>query len=371
MKQLWILNHHGDERQVKTKEGGTRKPLQATPEPSQDGMKTESSYDPNLFLDAQYHNDNLSWILFAQDWAKDAIGERVPETNITDNDFNQVVLRGIVDDPIIGFSGSHTFSEGGIPVIGDMFKTATSTLNEWSSKGAAMKGFFNNISESINGKSLTENAKTVITDTLGGASTKLASGINKIIDEVDKNMGSQFVTSFDHIKVYKGTDLQVDYGSLSTRIYYKQWNALGTKDVVKLLINRFVGGFEPAKTNSVLDEVVGLQRPPNGYVPQFYNLGVGDRIPGSFVLQYCGHRIPNLLVNTFNWKFSTFKVRTSNTVQVDGDTNKYTITPDQDPLYVDVSIDLIPATRMSRDIMEWVMQIRGNKTTSSGSSGSR
>ena len=153
----------------------------AKPEPADDPMRTSGDYDPNLFLDAQYHNDNLSWILFAQPWTKDGVGKSVGD-DPKDTDFSEVVLRGIVEDPNIGFSGTHTFSEGNIPKLGDYVKTVTDTVNDISSKGAATKSFFDGISQRINNKSVAENAKDLINNTIGAASSGLANGINKVID---------------------------------------------------------------------------------------------------------------------------------------------------------------------------------------------
>lgn len=298
-------------------------------------------YDKNLFFDSQFHNPKTSWSLVSQPTADSG----APIAG--EYDMNNPILRGIISETEFGVSGAHDFGES------ELLSGLKSSLGQ-------LLGIANNVSEGL------ALAKAVERD-LGrniGIEETARKGIDMINNKSAKDLaqkvydfaGSKFTTALDYVKVFKGTGLEIDFPALETRIYHKSFNGEPVKNVLKKLIDRFIG---PLIRTSVdgLDNILGIQGPPNGYTPDFKIIGgVQNTVTGSFGLNYGPYKVRNLLVTNFSYRLSTFVIR-----EYSGEGEKYKISDVKAvpgaPLYADIRFNVQPCTFISRDTLKDIMGI--------------
>lgn len=326
-----------------------------------------ATLDPNIFYEAQLANPKITWELLAQEWSNE-------EKNIVkDADYTEVVLRGIISETEFAISGGHDFSPVG-GALADLANTLTNYYNMGSELSALGSGGVNDIKKVISGLSpeaadKVQKYEEKIKDKVNGVFSK------ERMDSLKGLVGSRFVTAFDKTKVFKGTNLEVNFPTLETRIYkgtyFKNPNTTLSKidmaepmsmpDVQKSLIHRFIG---PLMTIGLdgLDSVVGAQAPPNGYIPSFTTLDPTKRVRGSFKLRYGPYEIPNLLVTSFAFRASTFRCRQHkfhvNYQLSDWVSDRIEVSSDNEPLYLDVQINIQPCNYISRDLLLDILRLK-------------
>ena len=318
-------------------------------------------FDKNIFFDCQLHNPKTSWTLVSQKTSADG----APIAG--EYDYSNPIIRGIISETEFGVSGAHDFGES------ELLSGLKSTIGN-------LLGIANNVSEGL------ALAKAVERD-LGrniGIEETARKGIDAISNSSAKDLaqkvydyaGSKFTTALDYVKVFKGTGLEIDFPTLETRIYHKSFNGLPVKSVIKKLIDRFVG---PLIRTSIdgLDNILGIQGPPNGYTPDFKIIGgVQNTVTGSFGLNYGPYKVRNLLVTNFSFRLSTFVIRepssdvTSEEYKL-GDVKEVAGTP----LYADIRINVQPCTFVSRNTLKDIIGIKmdddtGGNPNASNSKGS-
>lgn len=296
-----------------------------------------ADYDKNLFFDNQLYNSKISWQLFAQE---PAVGGGNKDEYDT-----KPILRGIVYDPEIGFSGSHDFGQSEL-------------LSGLGNKVGFLMGAANSLSEGTAiGKALGKGVSDILgIDVSTDAVTKLVSQFSEkggdILGNVFSKAGSRFTSAFDFIKVFKGTGLEIDIPPLETRIYHKVIDKKNVEDVIRGLVEKFVGELV-STTVEKIDNILGIQAPPNNYVPEFRVISGNHHVPGSFLLKYGPYSIDNLLVTNFSYRLSTFRVR-----EMSGGGDSYdinSVVPKDTSLYADVRIGVQPCTYISRNTLMKIM----------------
>lgn len=304
-----------------------------------------STYDPNIFYESQLNNKAVTWELLAQPWS--AEGKRVQaEAQWTD-----VVLRGIISDTEFSVSGSHDFSQpdGLVGDVASKVQGWANQLTQLAQTSKSIEGFTN----TLFGNGTVGNLKDKAVEGFGGSSSLGGKIINSIYD----NGGSVFRTSFDFVKVFKGTGLEINFPSLDTRIYngtfVKDGKILTSKEYLSQVFSRFIGDLKDSGS-AALDNILGVQQAPNDYVPSFDDVRANSIVQGSFMLRYGSYEIPNLLVSGFSAKASTFRVREGS--------NSGSLLPSDcketdEPLYVDISINVMPCTYVSRDLLMKIMKL--------------
>lgn len=311
-----------------------------------------SGYDSNMFFENQLNNDNLTWELKAQPWIE--AGKKVQ-----DGPCSESILRGIITDTEFGVSGSHNFSapDGGITGdLGNLVNKAAQAANQYSIDVAAGKGAINDIF----GAGTFDKLASAIQDS--ASKLPLVGGpLSKAMGFINENAGSHFTTAFDYVRVFKGTNLEIDFPALETRLYHgtfvKNGSPMTTRDLMNDILLRFVGDLE-SSGSAALDQVLGIQNAPNDYVPTFKVIkpSVNNPLHGSFELRYGPYRIPNLLVSSFRYRVSTFKVREgANTGEF---TPELTCKPTDQPLYLDINFTVQPCSYISRELLLQILTLQ-------------
>lgn len=305
-----------------------------------------AAYDGNLFYDAQLYNSNISWQLFGQ--PQSLSGGNMEEYSTIP------LLRGILSDTELGFSVAHDFGSSDLLGGAEGFAGQVVGIADKLSEATAL------------GKAIGKSTFSILGQDVGPDQiTKLIGRMSKrggdIFGAATAYAGSRFTTAFDFVKVFKGTGLEIEIPALETRIYHKVINKKPVELVVKDLIDKFVGDLVSTSLDDV-DNVLGIQAPPNGYVPEFRVISGDHHVPGSFCLKYGPYTIDNLLVTSFSYRLSTVRVRemSSDAKVFDFDNIKAGATS----LYADVRVGLQPCTYISKNTL---MKIMGAKALESSS----
>ena len=304
-----------------------------------------AAYDGNLFYDSQLHNNNISWQLFGQ--FPSLSGGNMEEYSTIP------LLRGIIYDTELGFSGAHDFGSS------DLLGGASGFAGE-------LLGIANQLSEATAlGKAIGKTSFDILGQKVGPEQiTKLIGRLSKrggdMFGTALGYAGSKFTSAFDFVKVFKGTGLEIEIPSLETRIYHKVFNKKPVELVIKDLIDKFVGDLVSTSLDKV-DNILGIQAPPNGYVPEFRVISGDHHVPGSFCLKYGPYTIDNLLVTNFSYRLSTIRVRELSSESRVFDFDK--IMAGSSSLYADVRVGLQPCTYISKNTL---MKILGGKALESG-----
>ena len=309
-----------------------------------------AAYDSNLFFDTQLYNSNTSWQLLSQfDSLEGGKKEEYSPAPI---------LRGIIYDTELGFAGSHDFGP-------------SDTAAGVSGMVGELLGIANALSESTSiGNAIGRSAAQILgtqdhIQAMSNLASRFSEKAGDMVPKVLGNAGARFTSAFDFVKVFKGTGLEIDIPPLETRIYHKVINKKPVEEVIKSLIETFVGKLIGTGLDGV-DNILGIQAPPNKYMPEFRVMNDSHNVPGSFCLKYGPYTISNLLVTNFSYKLSTFRVRELGAS-----------TPTFDPknvmakgssLYADVRVGLQPCTYISRNTLISILGAAAGKQESSNKS---
>lgn len=332
--------------------------------------------DTNIFYESQLNNPAVTWELRAPKWV--TVGETVAEPSGTpDTYYSVVVLRGIITETEFGISGGHDFSPSDTGKLGELVNWLGDKYNKASQVGTMYKGGFQDI---VNRHPEIRNALNVADSFMEAGSNFIGAGgvydaAKSLATGATNIVGSRFITSLDKVGIYKGTDIQINFPPIETRIYSKTFSqepnqkdknnseVMTMKNLQTELTNRFIGPL--LKTGlSDLDSVIGAQAPPNGYVPSFATLDKSTMIQGTFMLRYGPYKIPNLLVTNFSIRPSTFKVRKNvngSDLAVDTNVKSNVIVDEEEPIYIDVQVQLQPCTYISRDLVMQMLNLSSIK----------
>jgi hypothetical protein len=227
---------------------------------------------------------------------------------------------------------------------------------------SSVLGQLKNLVGKIEGPS--ENGKEgMFTGLIGGAENALGMGKNLIdngldtltggrINNSDQLLGSTFLSAFDMIKTFAGTDVSFSIPKLENTWVHglipKEMKDESISDNIK---ERFK--YMLSKTLGKVEDVMkiyGLQLAPNGYLPTFTNLQGLDPFKGTFELRIGKqYTITNLVLKNFSFNPSTIKVKGAGI-------NNF-------PLYANVSYDLEHASFMTSDKLYDIFRIPPSQST--------
>jgi hypothetical protein len=343
--------------------------------------KPINGYDPNYFLENQLHNVNNTWDLFGPAITKES-------TFSKEVDHEKPILSGIIQDNSLVISGNHEYSganSGKVSgLIGDVVNKVKEGYNSLSDMVATDIGFFSDLTNNGDAvkKKLTEFTDSLhrsIGEQSGGKQTVANKLLNSAVSGIEKAIntaGTQMITAFDYVKVFKGTSLSYNIPSLETRLIYgvhharhlnkKEFESERYPDVRDKLIhlnNYFIGALYSLTGLQddfrSLDDVIGFQAPPSGYLPKFSLVKQFEELPNTFTLRYGNFIIPNLLIGSFTYNISNIRVR-------QGKLNKHNSAKNSTfhdmytemvptPLYADINISLVPCTFISRELINSII----------------
>lgn len=320
-------------------------------------VNNSNTHDPNIFYEEQLDNPELTWELMAQPWSE--TGSRVQA-----GPYRDTVLRGIIDDPHFGFAGATNFSsmdENG------MLGTLVGAVNKVRDVGNSISGRMQDAEQIVDhiigmpGKTdqwirdMGDKLATVlegnmIGDFVGGTIKKAANSI-----------GSTFVTAFDYVSIFRGTQLDINFPAISTRIYngafWDRNGPISSTEMLKRVLDRFVGEVSAVGVSQI-DSVIQMQAPPNNYIPSFkiferdVNDAINNPIQGTFMLRYGKYRVPNLLVASFGYNISTIKSREGSSGEV---CSRVDTRATRDPIYIDISVQVRPCNFMSKSLLSSIL----------------
>lgn len=258
--------------------------------------------DKNFFFEKQLNNPDLTWELLAQPWSKE--GNLVQDGLCTEK-----LIRGIIQDSEFGVTGSHDFSGPGgfVGDVGNLVNGFRDKFNQFSQSGALITGAGRDlgINDEIDG------ALNKVEEWSNDFSTTLGKIVHKVRD-MGNQVGSTFVTAFDFVKVFKGTQLEFEFPPFEARIYNRVYDDQSVTKKLESLIKRFVGGVYSTDFKA-LDNLIGIQNAPNGFLPSFKMITANeqDNVKGTFTLRFGQYKVPNLLVTSFGFRVSTMQTRSS------------------------------------------------------------
>jgi len=314
-------------------------------------------FDKQLFYDNQLNSTELTWRLYPSN------GEKYVD---------KPILRGIIDNPNFGISGQHFFGDpqGALAgVIKSIFDAVKDTGQDIANSFTMGRAIYKSAPESLQ-----EGIDNLVGQRLGGllgsadsqsSNSSLATAALTVAKNIgEKLQNTNFISGFDYVKMFQGTNLGFIFPQLTTRVYYGNipdyigmddsdvTNKNSVIDYVNKVMRRFSGTLSKVGSSvsnddeliqdsiDTVNSLMGIQTPPNGYAPRFTNIDSDKPITGTFKLEYGSHTINNLLVESFNIEVSTIKA-----IILDNDGNP--IISDQ-PLYADISASVIPCTYVSR-----------------------
>lgn len=214
--------------------------------------------------------------------------------------------------------------------------------------GNAGKGIAMMLNNTSVGQSIVDTANNALS---GMASTELGS---KILNAAKGmfSQGGQLLTTFDSIKVFRGTKVDFAVPQLQTRLIYGVGIAEhGVRTALIKLLDSFCGNESAVVGSTDKGQVIGMQLPPLGYTPMYGSIGDSVNNPKTFCLVYGGHIYKNLILTGFSATVSTIKVRKCRGVAQYGGHNRV----EHEPLYADITIQLDKAQApVKKDIINFL-----------------
>lgn len=273
--------------------------------------------DRELFYDMQLKNPELTWRL------SDSTGE---------------IIRGIVNESEFRVSIDHTYGDGMNDPLGNEL---TGLLNSLK-----IGAIYNDSIKSLNQSLFPDDnnlIKNVINEVTGFA-TKGQNFVDNLIADrsistSDKGNSSvlhgAFMSAFDIIKTFTGTEVSINFPRLETTLLHGQSGIDGVKSKIKDLQNKFLGDIK------TFDGVWGIQYAPNDYKPILKGLSDTTVFPGTFKLDIGSmYSIDNLIVRNFTYEMSTQRAMGT-----------------QDALYAVVSFEVEPASYISKAKLLQLMKL--------------
>ena len=297
----------------------------------------------DLYYETQLNNDELIW----QIWTRN------------DKDETILIDKGILIDEF-SLGVGHAYNEGmGDPFGGmirgafNMAKSYSPYINHIIRNKEEIKSNANKLVDAfISSNSRTRQTANNIIDTVYGAINSTGSFIDSAINDAsggrlsfEKAINGQFLSSFDMIKTFTGSEVGFNLPRLET-IWIPGLKIRDLKEVNKSIKTRFEHVID-----YILGDVVtlsegsayGLQTAPNNYRPDYAGLSSDKLVEfqGTYTLiigkQYI---IPNLVLKNFQYHPSLVKA-----MGLGGS-----------PLYATVSYELEPASFMTKGQLKTILK---------------
>lgn len=279
----------------------------------------------DLFYDRQLSNKNLTWRLLAPKTSVNSNGDTVTQ----DGAGSSEVARGIILDSEFSVAIGHSYNDGMNDPLGGSIKKV---FNIGKSMAPYMNTAMTDIATGLDG---VDNIIQAAQSGLQSADDWLAGKVG--ISPLNAMNGS-FLSAFDLIKSYTGTEVTVSVPKLDTLWMHEEGNNILSR--IKQVQEFCLGDVQQ------LAGIYGLQYAPNNYKPNFRNLNATTEFPGTFTLEIgTQFKITNLVLKSFNYNLATIKAK-----ELGGGTPKY-------PLYATVSFDLEPAAYITKERLANILNI--------------
>ena len=299
----------------------------------------------DLFYETQLQNEELTWRLYAYNIRKYS----------DEKDNRRLLDVGILQDNEVHVHINHKFPSNSMDPLGlgeklkgmyDNAKSLSPFVSATVGNSSVLKTTSNKMVELI-GSVLGEGAGSAAGSIANIANDFITSGYNnlstylyeKIKTDGNSLLGSQFVSAFDMIKTFQGSNVSFSIPKLQSNwIYGLSPNGFdkSIKARYKLLLDDIIGDVKE------FAGVYGLQTPPNEYIPEFTGLDKEPNYTGTYQLEIGKqYTIKNLLLVDFDFDASALKAMGSG----------------GEPLYATATYVLEPAAFITKDQLKKIMGI--------------
>lgn len=209
------------------------------------------------------------------------------------------------------------------------------------------------------------NAANSVTDSLSELSKDMLSGLSKLTelapntfdtlgirdpDEKFKERGitdakflAKIISPFEETATFGGTNVSVPTGTLKAYVFHRR-QADGSSTNVKDFITKCIdktAGVTLENESKTKGGVIGLQAPPNNYVPNLAGLGQMSKSesPGTWTLRLGPLKYYNVLVRNFNFSLGKYRA-------LENWTSETTSVVSRDPFMATLNFNIMFANKL-------------------------